>query len=195
MSSSLRRGVLAAALALPLASLAACGAGSDAQTLQVKPDTAMARVGSIELQNVVVLTQRGGDGPASVTARIYNNGSAKQSLETLTVGSEQVRLSAPDGGQTLIVPANGSILLGGKGNPSATIARSTEAVKDGDFQKVTFTFSDTGVVSVQAHVQPATGYYAPYGPTSSPTPAASPSPKGTPSSAAHKAAPRKAASH
>jgi hypothetical protein len=188
VSSSLRRGALAAALALPLASLAACGAGSDAQTLQVKPDNAMTSVGAIELQNVVVLTQRGGDGPASVTARIFNNGSVKQSLETLTVGSEQVQLSAPDGGQTLIVPAGGSILLGGKGNPAATIAHSTEAVKDGDFQKVTFTFSDTGTVSVQAHVQPATGYYAPYGPTASPTPAATPSPKSTPSPAARKAA-------
>jgi hypothetical protein len=175
VSSSLRRGVLAAALALPLSSLAACGAGHDAQTLQVKPDTANVSMGDIELQNVTVLTQGSGDGPASVTARIFNNGNSKQSLETLTVGSEQVRLSATDGGQTLIVPANGSILLGGKGNPSATIPDSTEAARDGDFQKVTFTFSDTGAVSVQAHVQPAKGYFAPYGPT----PAASPSVSGS----------------
>lgn len=168
MSSSLRRGALAAAIALPLALLAACGAGSDAQTLQVQPNTASVKVGDIEIQNVVVLTRSGGNGSASVTARIFNNGDVKQSLETLSIGSTQLRLSAPDGGQTLIVPAHGTILLGGKGNPSATVDHSSETVNDGEFQKVTFTFSDAGAVSVQAHVQPARGYYAPYGPSAKP---------------------------
>ena len=47
MSSSLRRGTLAAtALALSVPTLTACGAGNDAQTLEIKPDTAATRVGT-----------------------------------------------------------------------------------------------------------------------------------------------------
>jgi hypothetical protein len=176
VSSSLRRGALAAAaIALPLASLAACGAGNDAQTLQVKPDSAATTVGDIEIQNAVVLTKGGAD-TAMVSARVFNNGSVKQSLESLTVGSQQAKLLAADGGQTLIVPAGGSILIGGKDNPSATVPNSSEAAEDGDFLKVTFTFSDTGAVSVPAHVQPAGGYLSPYGPSATPSSAAA-SPK------------------
>ncbi|MEU3558403.1 DUF461 domain-containing protein, partial [Streptomyces fragilis] len=58
MSSSLRRGALAAAaIAFSIASLAACGAGNNAETLQIKPDLADITVGDIKVQNVAVLTQ------------------------------------------------------------------------------------------------------------------------------------------
>ena len=44
VSRSLRRGALAAAaIVFSIASLAACGAGNDAQTLEVKPDNAATR--------------------------------------------------------------------------------------------------------------------------------------------------------
>jgi copper(I)-binding protein len=173
VSRSLRRGALAAALALSLAPLAACAAGNDAQTLQVKPDNAATTVGPIEIQNAVVLTKSGGKGPVSVSARVFNNGSGNQSLQSVTVGSKQAQISAQDGGQTITVPAHGSVLLGGKGNPSVTVPDTSLALRDGDYQDVTFTFSRTGEVTVRAYVEPARGYYASYGPSESGSPSAS----------------------
>ena len=70
MSRSLRRGALAAtALAFSIATLSACAAGKDAQTLEIKPDNAATSVGDIKIQNVNVVTQPGRRaGPAAVTA-------------------------------------------------------------------------------------------------------------------------------
>ena len=58
MSSSLRRGALAAsAIVFSIASLAACGAGGDAQTLEIKPDNAATKVGDLKVQNALIITQ------------------------------------------------------------------------------------------------------------------------------------------
>jgi copper(I)-binding protein len=174
VSSSLRRGAAAATLALSLSPLAACAAGQSAETVQIKPDNAAAIVGNIQIHNAVVLTTRSGTGPATISARIYNNGSTKQALVSVTVGSAtKARLSDKNGGQSIVIPANGSVLLGGKGNPSATIPSLPKGLKAGDFQTVTFTFSQTGKVPVQALAEPATGYYAPYGPSVTPSPSVS----------------------
>jgi hypothetical protein len=181
VSSSLRRGALAAAaLALSIAPLAACGAGNNAETLQVKPDNAATTVGDIQVVNVVVLTQANAAGDSAVSARVFNNGDQKQTIEMVTVGTQNAALSDKDSGQTITVPAHDSVLLGGKGNPAATVPNKTEAKRDGDFQKVTFVLSSTGAVSVQALVRPATGYLAPFGPTG----AASASPSASPSTSA-----------
>jgi len=186
VSRSLRRGALAAVLALSLAPLAACAAGNSAQTMQIQPDTAATTVGDIQIQNAFVLTppQSQTTGPASVTARVFNNGSSRQTIESITIGSTQARLSDKDGGQTIVVPAHGSVLLGGKGNASATLQNSQESVMNGGLQAVAFDLSDTGKVSVQAHVQPATGYYASYGPSGAPAASTSPAASASPSASA-----------
>lgn len=179
MSSSLRRGVLAAALALSIAPLAACGAGNNAQTHLVRPDNAAITVGDIQVQNAVILTQKAGSGPASVSARIFNNGNGDQTLQSVKVGDAlTATLAGPAGAKTVTVPAHGSVLLGGAGNAAATLPSSGEAVKDGDFQRVALTFSATGEVALSANVLPAAGYYAQYGAT--PAPAAAPSGQATP---------------
>ncbi|MEU3461661.1 DUF461 domain-containing protein [Streptomyces sp. NPDC006733] len=179
MSSSLRRGVLAAALALSIAPLAACGAGNDAQTHEVRPDNAAITVGDIQVQNAVILTQKAGSGPASVSARIFNNGNGDQTLQSLKVGDAlTAALAGASGAKTVVVPAHGTVLLGGAGNASATLPSSGEAFKDGDFQRVTLTFSSTGEVALDASVLPAAGYYKQYGAT--PSPAGEPSDKATP---------------
>lgn len=50
-------------------------------------------------------------------------------------------------------------------------------MQDGNAQKITFTFSKTGDVSLRAFVVPAEGYYAAWGPTEAPeAPAESASP-------------------
>lgn len=185
MSSSLRRGALsAAAIVLSIASLTACGAGNNAQTLEIKPDNAAVTVGDIQAQNVVVITQAESDasGPAVVSATLFNNGSTDQTLQSVELdGAGSLELT-PAEGEDLVVPAHGSLTLGGKGNASAVLAGGREALRDGDAQKVTFTFSETGAVSLEAFVVPASGYYASWGPSAlpeSPAATASASPEST----------------
>ncbi|MGC9495086.1 copper chaperone PCu(A)C [Streptomyces sp. WG7] len=177
MSSSLRRGALAAAaIAFSIASLAACGAGHNAQTLEIKPDNAATTVGDIQIQNAIVITQPDPEstGPAAVSATLFNNGRTDQTLESITVdgAGEPVELKPAEGeegaGDGLTVPAGGSLILGGEGNASAVLTGGREAVEDGDAQKVTFALSKTGDVSLEAFVVPADSYFSEWGPSDVP---------------------------
>ncbi|MEV5607844.1 DUF461 domain-containing protein [Streptomyces sp. NPDC052225] len=198
MSSSLRRGALAAAaIAFSIASLAACGAGNNAQTLEVKPDNAATSVGDIKIQNATVITQpdRTSKGPAVVTATLFNNGRTAQTLDSITVDGvgKTAELSDPKGGSTITVPAGGSIVLGGKGNASAELPNSRTAVLDGNAQAITFSFSEAGEIKMKAFVVPAESYFEKWGPTEMPaTPSASATASESPSESADGAAGQKA---
>ncbi|MCD9143033.1 DUF461 domain-containing protein [Streptomyces albireticuli] len=178
MSSSLRRGTLAAsALVLSIASLTACAAGNSAQTLEVKPDNAATSVGDIKLQNINVITQPDlkATGPAVITGTLFNNGREDQTLEKITLAGKSgatVKLTPAGGSGKLVVPAGRSIVLGGKGNASAVLPNGREAIKDGEQQKLTFDFSETGDVNIGAFVVPATSYFKEWGPEA-PAPAQS----------------------
>ena len=178
MVRSFRRGAVAAVLVLSLAPLAAaCSAGNDAQAEQIKPNTFSGAAGDVQVQSAFVLTDP--SGPATVSARLFNNGSSVQSLESVQVGgSTTAQLVAADGGSTITVPAHGSVLLGGKGNPAAVLTTGGEALRDGDVQSAVFTFSGAGAVRMQVSVTPASGYFEAYGPGSAPTTPA-PAPTGT----------------
>ncbi|MDX2603056.1 copper chaperone PCu(A)C [Streptomyces caniscabiei] len=186
MSSSLRRGALAAAaIAFSIASLAACAAGNNAQTLEIKPDNAATSVGDIKIQNAIVVTQPGTEtkGPAVVSATLFNAATTDQTLDSVTVeGGGTVELTPAKGegkgkGGKIVVPAGGSVVLGGTGNASAVLSEVTDAVKDGNAQQVTFEFSETGKVSLRAFVVPAEHYFEKWGPSDIPeAPAASASP-------------------
>ncbi|GGM03756.1 hypothetical protein GCM10010129_54040 [Streptomyces fumigatiscleroticus] len=171
MSSSLRRGALAAAaIAFSIASLAACGAGNNAQTLQVKPDNAETTVGNIKIQNAIVVTQpdKESTGPAVVSATLFNNGRTAETLEAVSVeGAGSAELSAAKG-KDLKIPSGGSLVIGGAGNASAVLKGGNETVQDGNVQKITFTFSKTGDVSLQGFVVPAESYFTSWGPTEVP---------------------------
>ncbi|MFD4553449.1 DUF461 domain-containing protein [Streptomyces sp. NPDC058469] len=190
MSSSLRRGALAAAaIAFSIASLAACGAGNDAQTLEVKPDNAAVSVGVIKVQNALVITQpltesgTEAAGPAVISATVFNTGTTNQTLDSVSVdGAGAVTLTPAKGKGKLVVPAGGSLVLGGKGNASAALASPGGSLQDGNAQKVTFTLSTTGGVSLSAFVVPADSYFTKWGPTSIPTaaPGASATTSGSP---------------
>lgn len=184
MSSSLRRGALAAAaIAFSTASLAACGAGSDSQTLQVQPDNAATSVGNIKIQNALVITQPDpkATGPAVVSATVFNNGRTPQTLDSISVeGDGTAAITSARGTGALTIPAGGSVVIGGKGNASAVLSNPGTAVQNGNLQKVTFTFSTTGDVSLRAFVVPAENYFNKWGPSNIPmvpgasgTPAAS----------------------
>ncbi|MBR8642336.1 DUF461 domain-containing protein [Streptomyces tuirus] len=189
MSSSLRRGALAAAaIAFSIASLAACGAGNNAQTLEIKPDNAATSVGNIKIQNAVVITQPDleSTGPAAISATLFNSGSTAETLESITVpGTGKEAELKPAKGGSLSIPAGGRLILGGKDNATAMLPSSREAVQDGNAQKITFTFSKTGDVSLRAFVVPAEHYFKEWGPTEVPAaPGASGTPSGTPSGSA-----------
>ncbi|MET8453635.1 DUF461 domain-containing protein [Streptomyces sp. NPDC005209] len=177
MSSSLRRGALAAsAVVFSIASLAACGAGNNSQTLQVKPDNAATSVGAIKVQNATVITQPDlqSTGPAVISATVFNTGTTDQTLQSIVVpGTGKTAQLSPAKGGSLTVPAGGSLIIGGKDNASAVLASSREAVRDGNAQKITFTFTKTGDVSLRAFVVPAKSYFTGWGPSEIPTPSAS----------------------
>ncbi|MCI3272105.1 DUF461 domain-containing protein [Streptomyces cylindrosporus] len=182
MSSSLRRGALAAAaIAFSIASLAACAAGSDAQTLQVKPDNAAVTVGDIKVQNALIITQpdREATGPAVISATLFNNGATAQTVDSITLPnvSETAEVKPAKGNGKLVVPAHGSVVIGGKGNASAVLPNGREAVQDGSVRQVTFTFSKTGDVSLRAFVVPADSYFEKWGPSEIPTATPSTTPK------------------
>ncbi|MGW2491274.1 DUF461 domain-containing protein [Streptomyces sp. NPDC001606] len=187
MSSSLRRGALAAsAIAFSIASLAACGAGNNSQTLEVKPNSAATSVGDIKIQNATVITQPDlkSTGPAVVSATLFNTGAKDQTLQSIAIpGSNETVKLTPAKGKDLTVPAHGSLILGGQGNASAEIPNGRASVQDGNAQKVTFTFSTTGAVSLRAYVVPATEYFDKWGPSQMPSasPTASAAPGSTPS--------------
>ncbi|MGW0995090.1 copper chaperone PCu(A)C [Streptomyces sp. NPDC002523] len=187
MSSSLRRGALAAsAIVFSIASLAACGAGNNAQTLEIKPDNAATSVGNIKIQNAVVITQPDAKstGPVAVAATVFNTGQKEQTLQSISVpgaGSAQLK---PAKGQSLTIPAHGSLVIGGKDNASALLANSGEAIKNGNAQKVTFAFSETGAVNIQAFVVPATSYFSTWGPSEIPAAPSAPATSATASGAA-----------
>ncbi|MEU0947266.1 copper chaperone PCu(A)C, partial [Streptomyces canus] len=189
MSSSLRRGALAAsAIAFSIAALSACAAGSNAQTLEVKPDNAETRVGAIKLQNVVVITQATPEasgetkGPAAISATVFNSGDKAQTLDSVSVdGGGSAEITPAKGKGKVTVPAHGSVVLGGKGNASAAVSELGGSVKNGNAQKVTFTFSTTGDVSLRAFVVPADSYYSKWGPSAVPSAPAKPAkPSATP---------------
>ncbi|MGW6027798.1 DUF461 domain-containing protein [Streptomyces sp. NPDC055099] len=191
MSRSLRRGAIAAtAIAFSLASLAACGAGNNAQTHEIKPDNAATSVGDIKIQNAMVITQPDlkSTGPAVIAATIFNDGSTDQTLDEIAVdgtGKKAKITPAKDDktskrGGPLTIPAGGSVVIGGKDNATAVLPSSREAVKDGNAQAVTFAFSKTGDVKMKTFVVPAESYFKKWGPTEVPeAPGSKPSEKPT----------------
>ncbi|MFE2145558.1 DUF461 domain-containing protein [Streptomyces sp. NPDC059456] len=187
MSRSLRRGALAAtAIVFSIASLAACGAGKDAETLQIKPDNAAVTKGDIKIQNALVITQGEKDkkGSAAVSATVFNSGTKPQTLDAITLpgGKAKVVLKPAEGAGKVTVPAGGSVVLGGKGNASAVI-EGGEGVQNGNAQPVVFQLSNAGDVEIAAFVVPNTGMYAGFGPTEAPVAAPGATPSGSPSGA------------
>ncbi|MCX5227691.1 DUF461 domain-containing protein [Streptomyces sp. NBC_00233] len=175
MSRSLRRGALAAtAIVFSIAALSACGAGNDAQTLGVKPDNAAVTVDDVKIQNALVITQPldVAKGPAVVSATVFNNGQQPQTIQSITLpgSNATVALKPATGAGPVVVPANGSVVIGGEGNASAVIENGSEATRDGDAQKVVFKLSRTGDVGLNAFVVPAASYFKDFGPTILPAP-------------------------
>ncbi|MFF7990274.1 DUF461 domain-containing protein [Kitasatospora xanthocidica] len=193
MSRSLRRGSIAAIAAIAIASLSSCAAGNTPDTLQIKPDNAAATLGTnLRLNNIVIVTGEGtsGDysGAANVVVNIANTADTPAELQSVTIGTSSATFADAAGAPLtgIVVPAGGSVAIGGQGNPSASVA--SVSVHVGGFAPTTFTFKDGQKVEAQAGVSPdGKGLYKGYGPTpsASATPVKSSSPAaGAPSAGA-----------
>ncbi|WP_224284133.1 DUF461 domain-containing protein [Streptomyces sp. LS1784] len=180
MSRSLRRGSIAAIAAIAIASLSSCAAGNTPETLQIKPDNAAATIGTnLRLNNIVVVTGEGTagnyTGPANVVVNIANTADTPAELKSVTVGNGAAATFTDASGaplSSIVVPAGGSVAIGGQGNPSATVASATVSV--GGFAPTAFTFKDGQKVETEAAVSPDSGahgrgLYKGFGPTPSAT--------------------------
>ncbi|WP_103504076.1 MULTISPECIES: DUF461 domain-containing protein [Streptomyces] len=159
MSSSLRRGALAATVAFTILPLtAACGAGFDAETTLVQPVNATTQVEDIKIQSINVVMSE--DGPAAVTGRIFNEGSEPRTLVSITLpeNGEVFELVPAEGESTVEIPAGGSVGLGGEGNAGAfvTDAESVGIVL-GNAQHLVFDLSEVGTAELRATVVPMVG--------------------------------------
>jgi len=166
-----------------IASLAACAAGNDAATLQVRPDSAATTSGDISIQNANLITQpeHNAEGPAVLSATLFNEGTKQQTLDSVTLPgtSASVKLHAAKGSGPVVVPAGGRVVLGGKGNASAVIENGRATAPNGSVQNVVFKFSSTGEVPLGVAVVPATSFFTDFGPSSLPVAPASPATKPT----------------
>ncbi|MCD0486419.1 copper chaperone PCu(A)C [Streptacidiphilus sp. ASG 303] len=197
MSRSLRRGAIAALVALAVAPLSSCAASNDAESLQVKPDNASTSLGDdLQLNNIVLVTAPGGGAaesetrPAALSVNISNSGTAPEVLTSVSVGDAgTAALTGPGGGKVgqITVPAGGSVLLGGPGQPSVQIADAS--VQEGGYSRVTFTFDKAGTVTTQAAVVTGSGQYASFAPAAPAAPTAKASPTALPTGSGAPGAP------
>ncbi|MCE7080228.1 DUF461 domain-containing protein [Streptomyces sp. ST2-7A] len=171
MSSSLRRGALTATFVLSIAPLAACGAGFDAETDQVGPMQAAVEIEDIKIQNVNVLLSEE-DGPAGVSARIFNDGTEDQTLLSITLpgSGEEMELVPAEGEDEIVIPARGSIALGGEGNATAIIDDPESAgIAAGNAQHLIFDLSTSGEAALYARVMPVVDFFDYYADWAPPT--------------------------
>ncbi len=127
-------------------------------------------------------TRHHGQGPRGHLRDPVQHRQGPQTLDSVSVdGAGSATLSPAKGKGKLVVPAYGSLVLGGKGNASAALSDSG-SIPDGNAQKITFTLSTTGAVSLSAFVVPADSYFSKWGPTAIPTaaPGASATTSGSP---------------
>ncbi|WP_406200163.1 DUF461 domain-containing protein [Kitasatospora sp. NBC_01560] len=173
MSRSIRVGSIAAIAALAIASLSSCAAGNTPDTLEIRPDNAQATAGTdLLLNNIVVVTgdESSGEhtGPANVTVNISNSGTVPAELQSINVGTDAAAFADDKGAplSVIVIPAGGSVLIGGEGNPSARVASTS--VNVGGYVPTAFAFRSGEKAATEAAVSPNKGLYKGWGPTASP---------------------------
>lgn len=205
MSRSIRRGAVAATIALALAPLAAaCSSGTDAETTKIKPDTASVQVGNVKVQNLTLVSGGPTSGAMALGGAFINDGDQAETLTQVAVdgATGNAELKSASGTGSITIPAHGAVYLtGGADSVVAKVASVSgdSPVTPGKYAKVTLTFKTAGVGSVRVQVHSPEDYYkqlapsapAPSLPAAPPTTApASPSaPASAPASASAPAAP------
>ena len=174
---------------------AGCGAGFNASSQRVVPNSGSALIGGLRINGAVVVMDPA-TRDAEVVAAVANTGSGPDRLVSVTAGgsSATVRpatstspLDALPGvgvtvaGNTAIIPSGSAVSFGQPGRPSLRISDSS--MVPGHFTRVEFGFAGGGQTSLNVLVMPNTGLFDSYnlGPTASATPSQSASPSAGPS--------------
>lgn len=189
-SSALRtrrtRTVLAgAAVLVALPVLAACSAGTNPETSDIKPDNGSATAGYMWLSNVWVVADPN-SGNAEVIGQVANTNPSQDTsteLTSVTVNGNPTTVQNADSptlapgvtvsGDDVTIPGLRSVQFGQKGQPMLLAANAGLTV--GQNAQVVYTFSDGGTATVTAQIQPNTGVWAPYNPNGPATATAFPS--------------------
>ncbi|UGQ14891.1 hypothetical protein LO772_15720 [Yinghuangia sp. ASG 101] len=177
---SVRRGAVAATLALALAPLAsACSSGTDAATNQLKPDTPHTKVGTVRVQNLTLVTGDEGTDLVSLGGAFVNEGSRPETLTKVTLegAPAPAELHSAAGDGPITIPAGGAVYL--TGGADKAVFGNTQ-VKHGAYVRITLSFATVGETTLGVPVHDPEGYYAPL----KPTPAAPAVPSPVPSAPA-----------
>ncbi|MFI1384710.1 hypothetical protein [Embleya sp. NPDC020886] len=185
MSRSLRRGALAATVAVVLPLAAGCASGKDAETNEIKPDTANAAFGSLKIQNVQLVTGDPGKHLVALGGALFNEGTKPETVTKVTVDGAGQALGGP-----LTIPAGGAVYMvdppqgmskdspQGRAYLGPLVFPNADKVEAGSFRRVTFAFGTAGETSLDVSVHAPTSYYAQLKPTPAftPPPPAPPAP-------------------
>ncbi|MFF7249551.1 hypothetical protein ACFZBU_37270 [Embleya sp. NPDC008237] len=185
MSRSLRRGALAATVAVVLPLAAGCASGKDAETNEIKPDTANTAFGSLKIQNVQLVTSDPGKNLVALGGALFNEGTKPETITKVTVDGAGQALGGP-----LTIPAGGAVYMVdppkevaansplGKAYLGPLVFPDAAKVEAGSFRRVTFVFGTAGETSLDVSVHSPTSYYAQLKPTPAftPPPPAPPAP-------------------
>jgi hypothetical protein len=178
VSRSLRRGALAATVAAVLAPLAAgCASGNDAETDQIKPDTANTAFGDLKIQNVQLVTGDQGKHLVALGAALFNEGKEPETITKVTVDGAGMATRGP-----LTIPAGGALYMvdppqgmaadspQGKTYLGPLVFPNAPDIQAGSYRKVTFAFGTAGETSLDVSVHAPSGYFEQLKPTPAFTP-------------------------
>lgn len=184
-----RAGLAATAVVLAVAPFAAaCGAGFNSASEDVKPNAAAGQVGDIKVNNVWVIVDKN-SGTAEVIGAVTNTGDAPDQLTGVTAGDSQVTFAPAPAGSTgsdttgsgvkvaadgVTIPGSQSVTFGEQGSPGLSIVGG--GLTAGRFATVKLTFAQAGTLTLTAEVEPDTGLFVGYDPATYQSPSPSPSP-------------------
>jgi len=174
-----RRSLSAAALlALGGAFAAGCGAGFNAESLGVRPNTGTAQVGSLKVNNVWVVVDPA-TGNAEIIGAVANTGTSADQLVSAKAGGlpATVRPAAPAvvsvsaalpnpgisvRGDTVSIASGAAVSFGRAGRPELEIPASS--FSPGRITRVDLDFAHAGSTTVTAQIMPNTGLFKEYDP-------------------------------
>lgn len=157
---SVRRRLLAAASLAAVASLtlSACGTSFDAQTNKVyQPAVGANARGEVDVLGALLVANT--DGSATVSASLVNNFQDEQQLSSVSAATLDGKPLAVKSLKTALPLASDQLTsLGGASDAGGFVV--TSGAPAGQYVELTFTFSDTGPVTVEAPVVARTEEYA-----------------------------------
>ena len=162
-----RAAAIGALLLAPVA-LSACSAGQVTQTnTQEQNFGGQTDFGSLALRALELPYPTGGTYPSGSDARLLGavvstadtpdtlvgiSGEDFTDVEVVDPAAEEPAEGAADAGLSLAVPADGTLFIGDGQGPAVTLVGLSEELQVGDYVDVTFSFSESGDVTVPVPV-------------------------------------------